>query len=178
MKRNLLVILLLISEILIAQVYNFGKLNYQLTPSAKIENFEGMRKIVFDDTDENIVILIKIPNQSLPNLYNSQYNLETNKENILSTINEMAQKTLIAKDNDLITTTLLSHPKFINTGKINLVAYIILNKLKSNGTEIREFYLVIPNINESYLIINTSYKHNADFANLFQKMLDSLSLEK
>ena len=87
----------------------------------------------------------------------------------------MAEKTVIVKNDGLTSASIISIPHVINTGKLYLVSYTILNKVQKDGSEIREMYLFVPNKNESYLIISTSFKHSSDFANRFQNVLDSLT---
>ena len=70
MKLNFLFIFIFISQLSIAQFYNFGKLKFSLNSSEKIQDYEGMRRIIFDKTEDNTVVLNKISNKSLPNIIN------------------------------------------------------------------------------------------------------------
>ena len=178
MKKITILIFVILSQFVLAQKGNFGKLFYTTTDSMGSEDVEGMRKIIFDGNDDNIVIINKIPNQALPNLSNEEYQSGINKDNFLLLINEMANKTIEVKKSDLLAAQITSDPIFVFTGKIYLTTYTILNTLKNKKQEIREIYLTIPNKDYSYLIISTSYQYSPSFAKKFQIFLDSLELKK
>ena len=178
MKNVYLFLFLMCSIYVFSQKMTYGKLNYFSSASMSSEEYEGMRKIIFDNSADNIVILNKIPNQALPDLKNQDYSSSLNQKYFLELINEMAEKGVYVKQNDEMTVQITSPPTFVNTGKLFLTAYTVLNRLKSSNQEIREFYLTIPDKDFSYLIITTSFKHNQDFAAKFQSFLDSLYLSK
>ena len=177
MKKNYLFYLLLIFQSLIAQTGNYGKLTYSISNSMKMEDYDGMRKIVFDDKGENMVVINKIPNQSLPDLSNYEYSSMSNRESFLNIIKQMAYKMLEAKNSIEWSAKITSEPNFIYTGKIYLTAYSIFNNPKGSNQEIREIFLTIPDKNESYLIISTSFKYDLNFAQKFQTFLDSLDIK-
>ena len=178
MKNVYMFLFLMCSIYVFSQKMTFGKLNYSSSASMSSEEYEGMRKIVFDKSNDNIVVINKIPNQSLPDLKNQDYSSSLNQENFLALIKEMAEKGIYVKQSDEMAAQITSPPTFVNTGKLFLTAYTVLSRLKSSNQEIREFYLTIPDKDFSYLIITTSFKHNQDFAAKFQSFLDSLYLSK
>lgn len=178
MKNVYMFLFLMCSIYVFSQKMTYGKLNYSSSASMSSEEYEGMRKIVFDKSNDNIVVINKIPNQSLPDLKNQDYSSSLNQENFLALIKEMAEKGIYVKQSDEMAAQITSPPTFVNTGKLFLTAYTVLSRLKSSNQEIREFYLTIPDKDFSYLIITTSFKHNQDFAAKFQSFLDSLYLSK
>ena len=178
MKNVYMFLFLMCSILMFSQKMTYGKLNYSSSASMSSEEYEGMRKIVFDKSDDNIVVINKIPNQALPDLKNQDYSSSLNQENFLALIKEMADKVVYVKQNDDMTAQITGQPTFVYTGKLYLTAYTVLNKLKNNNQEIREIYLTIPDKDYSYLIITTSFKHNQDFAAKFQSFFDSLYLSK
>ena len=178
MKNVYLFLFLMCSIYVFSQKMTYGKLNYSSSASMSSEEYEGMRKIVFDKSNDNIVVINKIPNQSLPDLKNQDYSSSLNQENFLALIKEMAEKGIYVKQSDEMAAQITSPPTFVNTGKLFLTAYTVLNRVKSSNQEIREIYLTIPDKDFSYLIITTSFKHNQEFATKFQSFLDSLYLSK
>lgn len=177
MKLKLLFVLLFFYNLSSSQDYKFGKLELILNKSESVVDYDGMKKIIIDKSDNNIVIINKFPNQSLPNVENSKYNNAQSKNDILEIVGVMIEKTIDVKTNDLTSATLISDPQIIYSGNIYIIAYTILNSVKKTGEKFREIYLLIPNRDDSYLIITTSFKENATFSKRFQEILNTLKIK-
>lgn len=167
---------MIISIKLFSQTYNYRNLQYRLPLGGDVTELEGLQKINFNQNENNIIMINKIPNINLPNYKNSDYNSKEKQNEFLLINNDFIDKILEVKNTDICKASLNLKPQFVNTGNIFLIAYSIKNILEQNNIKqnISELYFMIPNNTESYLIIVTSFKHDTNFANKMQKFIDSL----
>lgn len=179
MRKELFIFLIALSSFLGAQTYSFGNLQYKLSKSSIVKNIDQMQSITFDNKSQNIIMINKIPNANLPNFNNLEYRKDVMQAMFLKNQDGFIEKILQVKNNDIEKSDLLMKPQFIFNDKIYFISYSIKNIIKSNNSrqQIIEFYFMIPNLNESYLIVVTSFGSDSSFALELEKFINSLTLK-
>lgn len=180
MKNRLLHLIILVSNLFIAQQYQFGNLKYSLPKSGSVKNVESMQSITFDSNSDNIIMINRIPNTNLPDFSNFEYGKMSMQDMFLTNQKGFIEKILFVKNNDIEKATLLTTPHFLSNKKLQFINYSIKNIIESGNKrqDIIELYFMIPNKNESYLIIVTSFKSDNAFALDLQNFINSLILTK
>lgn len=179
MRKELFIFLITLSSFLGAQTYSFGNLQYKLSKSGIVKNIDQMQSITFDNKSQNIIMINKIPNANLPNFKNIEYKKDSTKDLFLKNQVVFIDKILQVKNSDIEKSNMLMNPHFLFNGKIYFMTYSIKNIIESNNGRqmIIEFYFMIPHLNESYLIIVTSFDQDSNFALELEKLMSSLTLK-
>lgn len=156
--------------------YQLGKLNVAFNKEVDFVKTEDSYTMKFKNNRNLLSVISTFKNQNLPNLLNSEYFDEVDKNNIKSVFESVLEKMLSAENNAEY--EIRVKPTFTRFNNINGVfAQVYKNLNKDSNVKVLQDYFFIPNKEDSYLILFFNFNPDEIHNEIIDKFYQSFTLE-